>query len=51
MFDDEGEELNRITLRRGDVRIVAFNTGAQETIQGLPDRVSEAVPDHEALEE
>lgn len=52
LFDDSGEELERVDVERGDVlRLVAFNTGASRAVESLPSPVGAALPDHEALEE
>ncbi|WP_254533345.1 hypothetical protein [Natrinema gelatinilyticum] len=52
MFDDLGEEQERISLQRNDIlRVVSFNTGASQAVQSLPASIQEALPGHEALEE
>lgn len=52
MVDDSGAEQEHINLQRGDVlRVVAFNTGANQAVQALPASIRDALPDHEALEE
>ncbi|WP_254767493.1 hypothetical protein [Salinilacihabitans rarus] len=52
IFDESGEELERVSLQRNDVlRVVSFNTLSSQAIQSLPSSIREAIPDHEALEE
>ncbi|WP_286046706.1 hypothetical protein [Halalkalicoccus sp. NIPERK01] len=52
MFDDSGEEQERVSLQRNDVlRVVSFNTLSSQAMQSLPPSIREALPDHETLEE
>lgn len=52
IFDESGEEQERVSLQRNDVlRVVSFNTLSNQAMQSLPSSIREAIPDHEALEE
>lgn len=52
MFDDSGEERERVDVSQGDVlRVVSFDTGASQAVQSLPASVQGTLPNHEALEE
>lgn len=49
---EDGTEHEEVILDpRTRVRIIAFNTGADEAISQLPQSVRSALPDHETLEE
>lgn len=52
LADDSGEERDQVVLDRNTrVRLVAFNTGAEQALEKLPDAVRNAIPDHHELEE
>lgn len=52
IFDESGEEQERVSLQRDDVlRVVSFNTLSHQAMDSLPSLIREAIPDHEALEE
>lgn len=51
LLDGGGEEQNRFVLDRGtSIRLVAFNTSAEQALESLPTSVRNAIPDHHELE-
>jgi hypothetical protein len=52
LLDESGTERERVTLDPDtSIKLVAFNTSAEDALDTLPSAISEAIPDHEALEE
>lgn len=52
LLDEDGAEHERVVLDRGTtVRLVAFNTRAEQALQALPTSIQDVVPDHHELEE
>ena len=52
LLDEDGNEHEQLVLDPGTrVRLVAFNTSAEDAISPLPQAVQNAVPGHESLEE
>ena len=51
VIDEDGNERERLVLDPGTtVRLVAFNTSAEDAISRVPQAVRNAVPGHETLE-
>lgn len=52
LLDDTGTERERVILDPGSsIKLVAFNTSAENALEALRSAVREAIPDHETLEE
>lgn len=52
LLDEDGEERERMALDCGSsLRLVAFNTGAEQALETLPASVRNSIPDHHELEE
>lgn len=52
LVDEAGDEREQVVLDRGtSIRLVAFNTGAEQALETLPTSVRTALPAHHELEE
>lgn len=52
LLDEGGEEREHVVIDRGTtIRLVAFNTNAQQVLETLPPSIQDAIPDHHELEE
>lgn len=52
LMDGSGKEQEQVVLDRGtSLRLITFNTGANQALETLPTSVREAIPEHHELEE
>lgn len=52
LLDADGNEHDQLVLDRGTtIRLVAFNTNAEQALEKLPPSVQNAMPEHHELEE
>jgi hypothetical protein len=52
VIDEDGNEHDTIVFDPGTrIRLVAFNTSAEDAVSQLPESVRSALPDHESLED